>query len=103
MEEFINTLVELDAQKWVDPNTNEEFNMLDELTKHIQSVDPNFNGLRGVIDTVAKALDIRKAASDVNKSLFLDQRITELNKNKNAQRFITMAIVKTTSLSVASQ
>ena len=82
VEEFINTLVELDAQKWVDPNTNEEFNMLDELTKHIQSVDPNFNGLRGVIDTVAKALDIRKAASDVNKSLFLDQRITNSTKQK---------------------
>ena len=82
VEEFINTLVELDAQKWVDPNTNEEFNMLDELTKHIQSVDPSFNGLRGVIDTVAKALDIRKAASDVNKSLFLDQRITNSTKQK---------------------
>lgn len=82
VEEFINTLVELDAQKWVDPNTNEEFNLLDELTKHIQSVDPNFNGLRGVIDTVAKALDIRKAASDVNKSLFLDQRITNSTKQK---------------------
>lgn len=82
VEEFINTLVELDAQKWVDPNTNEEFNMLDELTKHIQSVDPNFNGLRGVIDTVAEALDIRKAASDVNKSLFLDQRITNSTKQK---------------------
>lgn len=82
VEEFINTLVELDAQKWVDPNTNEEFNMLDELTKHIQSVDHNFNGLRGVIDTVAKALDIRKAASDVNKSLFLDQRITNSTKQK---------------------
>lgn len=82
VEEFINTLVELDAQKWVDPNTNAEFNLLDELTKHIQSVDPNFNGLRGVIDTVAKALDIRKAASDVNKSLFLDQRITNSTKQK---------------------
>lgn len=82
VEEFINTLVELDAQKWVDPNTNEEFNLLDELTKHIQSADPNFNSLRGVIDTVAKALDIRKSASDVNKSLFLDQRITNSTKQK---------------------
>lgn len=82
LEEFINTLVELDAQKWVDPNTNEEFNLLDELTKHIQSVDPSFNGLRGVIDTVAKALDIRKAASEVNKSLFLNQRITNATKQK---------------------
>lgn len=82
LEEFINTLVELDAQKWVDPNTNEEFNLLDELTKHIQSVDPSFNGLRGVVDTVAKALDIRKAASEVNKSLFLNQRITNSTKQK---------------------
>ena len=82
VEEFINTLVELDGQKFVDPDTNHERNMLDELTFQIRSVDPFFDGLHGVIDDVVKALDIREAASEANKSLFADQRITNSTKQK---------------------